>query len=244
MAVLAGMQDKLSMPDTAVKTLHRELSMPRMSVHMAIAGDDERLALQLHAWNAALAASLLPGLHVAEVTIRNIAVRRVIARYKGVWFDNPDFARKLGKSEHAERLRDAVASRKRMHSSARHITNYLVRDLTFGFWVNVFTRTFHGELWRQDLWTYLPHVPRDYTITQLHAEIDEIRDFRNQVAHHRNLISKLPPRTAENRHDAMMRTLKHLSPQVETHARAVCIFPQIWRCCPMPLAELGLPWRS
>ena len=58
------------------------------------------------------------------------------------------------------------------------------------------------------------------------------------MAHHKNLISKPPPRTAENRHDAMMRTLKYLSPQVEAHARAVCTFPLVWRCCPMPLTDL------
>jgi hypothetical protein len=237
-AALVGMQDKTSVPDTVVKTLHRELSAPRMSRHVTIAGGDERLALQLHAWNAALAASLLPGLHMAEVTIRNLAVYRVISRYKGTWFDNLDFARKLGKSEHAENLRSAVAARKRTTTNTGHITSYLVRDLTFGFWVNIFTRTFHEELWKRDLWTRLPSVPHGYTITQLHAGIEEIRDFRNQVAHHKNLISKPPPRTAENRHDAMMRTLKHLSPQVEAHARAVCTFPLVWQCCPMPLADL------
>ena len=111
--------------------------------------------------------------------IRNIAVYRVISRYKSAWFDNSDFARKLGKSEHAEKLRGAVAARKQTTTSAGHITSYLVRDLTFGFWVNIFTRTFHEELWKRDLWTHLPSVPRGYTITQLHAGIDEIRDFRN-----------------------------------------------------------------
>jgi hypothetical protein len=209
-----------------------------MSRHMSIAGGDERLALQLHAWNAALAASLLPGLHIAEVTIRNMAAYRVISRYKGTWFDDPNFARKLGKSEHAEKLRSAVAIRKQTTTNAGHITSYLVRDLTFGFWVNIFTRTFHEELWKRDLWTYVPSVPHGYTITQLHAEINEIRDFRNQVAHHKNLISKPPPKTVENRHDAMMRTLKYLSPQVELHARAICTFPLVWQCCPMALADL------
>ena len=56
-----------------------------MSRHVTIAGGDERLALQLHAWNAALAASLLPGLHMAEVTIRNMAAHRVKARYTGLF---------------------------------------------------------------------------------------------------------------------------------------------------------------
>ena len=121
---------------------------------------------------------------MAEVTIRNLAVYRVISRYKGTWFDNSDFARKLGKSERktAERRTaelQAVSDQKRQPPTPADITSYLVRDLTFGFWVNIFTRTFHEELWKRDLWTRLPSVPHGYTITQLHAGIEEIRDFRN-----------------------------------------------------------------
>jgi hypothetical protein len=84
-AALAGLQDKTSVPDIVVKKLHREISALRMSRHMTIAGGDERLALQLHAWNAALAGALLPGLHIAEVTIRNMAAHRVKARYTGLF---------------------------------------------------------------------------------------------------------------------------------------------------------------
>ena len=236
-AALAGLQDKTSVPDIVVKKLHREISALRMSRHMTIAGGDERLALQLHAWNAALAGALLPGLHIAEVTIRNMAAHRVKARYKGTWFESLDFTRKLGKSEHAKKLRSAVDRRKVTTTNAGDISSYLVRDLSFGFWVNIFTRTFHEELWKHNLWTYLPSVPHGYTITQLHADIDEIRTFRNQVAHHMNLVSKPPPRSAEDQHDAMMRTLKYLSPQVELHARAICTFPLVWQCCPMALTD-------
>ena len=65
---------------------------------MVIAGGDQRLALRLHAWNAALAGPLLPGLHLAEVTIRNFALGRLIANFKGNWYENTGFTRKLGKA--------------------------------------------------------------------------------------------------------------------------------------------------
>ena len=40
------------------------------------------MALRLHHWNAAVAGSLMPTIYIAEVVIRNFAMRRLIAHIR------------------------------------------------------------------------------------------------------------------------------------------------------------------
>lgn len=205
---------------------------------MVIAGGDPRLALRLHAWNAALAGSLLPGLHLAEVTIRNFALGRLIANFKGNWYENTGFTRKLGKGQLAEELKIAVDDKLRLTRKQDQVTSYLVRDLNFGFWVNIFTHSFHKDLWSRPLHTYNTQIPGTVNIAKLHDAIDGVRIFRNRVAHHKNLISKPSPKTAPEHYQAMLDVLGWLSPPAEQHVRAVCTFPRIWATCPIPHTDL------
>jgi len=232
--VAAVLQDPQALSDTVVEKIHREMSHARMSRYAAIAGGDRRLALALHAWNAAVAGSLLPGIQIAEVTIRNIAVNRVISRYKKAWFTDQDFLRKLGSGKNKEDLNLSTSAIKEKVNNASEISNYLTRDLNFGFWVNLFSKKFHDDLWKRDLWTYLPNVGHGKTIRDLHGEVDAVREFRNDIAHHKNIVTKQSPRTPLERFNAVMGTLAELSPAAERYAREICLFPTVWAACPMP----------
>lgn len=179
----ARLQDKMSLSDVTVTSLYRRISPLRLSRYMDIAAADYRLSLRLHAWNAAVSGSLLPVLHMTEVIVRNVAIGRLIANFGPDWFDKPGFLTKLGKSQMATDLADQVAARRTKVRQNDKITSYLARDLTFGFWVNIFTHKFRQDLWSRDLHTYgLPDVPKGMTIEQLHAGIDTVRELRNQVA--------------------------------------------------------------
>ena len=179
-AIDLGLQESSALPDAEVRTLYARFSEARLSRYMAITGGNHRLALRLHAWNAALAGSLLPGLHLAEVTIRNFALGRLIANFKGGWYENSGFIRKLGNSQLAEELTRAVDDRKKLAHKQDRITSYLVRDLNFGFWVNIFTHRFHKDLWNRPLHTYNTQIPGTIDIAKLHDAIDGVRNFRNQ----------------------------------------------------------------
>ena len=84
-----------------------------------------------------------------------------------------------------------------------NLADDVTSELTFGFWVNVFTRTFVPMLWVRPPDTINASIPRGLAITELHDGVEFVRGFRNNVAHHKNLVCTPPP-------DNFDRTLKVL----------------------------------
>jgi hypothetical protein len=191
-AVDRKMQDEKSVPKNAVIAINATVSTPRMSRYATIIGTDKRLALRLHTWNAAVAASLLPTLQLAEVAIRNFALQRVKAFYNNPrWYECPKLIRKIGGAESqmgkllARAYQDEVAA-----GRTGDLSNFITSELPFGFWVNVFTSRFSNELWSRPLHTYSTSIPRGATLQTLHDGVDDVRTLRNNVAHHKNIICK------------------------------------------------------
>ena len=232
MACDARMQDPVRFTDAACQRMRATVSAPRLSWYMEKANGDLRLALRLHAWKAAVAGSLLPTLHQTEVAIRNFAARRLRSKYGKDWYQNVTLERRLGKSPLAEDLRVLVAkasASKHPHSVADQITS----DLTFGFWVNVFTRPFRSDLWLAQLHTMSASMPRSLDIDKLHGGVDFVRTFRNNVAHHKNVVRG----TVEANYERTLEVLGWFCRDTSELARETATFPAIWACCPLPKVE-------
>lgn len=234
-AIDSALQDASSIPDAAIVKIRNTLSEARFSKYMTMANDDKRLAMRLHSWNAAVAASLLPTLHVTEVAIRNFALRRLIAKYGKSWYSDYRLEAKLGKSPLRGQLADAVSDEKRAGRTS-NLTDYVASELTFGFWVNVFTRTFVPELWTRPLHTINPNIPRDMPITDLHDGIELVRSFRNNVAHHKNLISK----PVEANYERTLKVLSWVCKSSHQMAKTNSTFERVWACCPVPKERLNV----
>lgn len=228
-------QDETSFPEKFVVRITATISTPRLSRYTPLAGLDKRLALRLHTWNAAVAASLLPTLHIAEVCIRNFALQRIRAFYGAHWYQSSKLVRKLG-GENSQMSRKLDRVHKDEVNAGRNgdLSNYITSELPFGFWVNAFTEKFSKELWDRPLHTYCTSIPRGATLQSLHDGVDDVRKFRNSVAHHKNLVFKPTQQNFE-------RTLEVLSwfcPPSSELARQTSSFPMVWACCPVDLESL------
>jgi hypothetical protein len=230
------MQDPSALPDAILGKVQATMSSARMSWYLTLASGDARLALRLHAWNAAVAASLLPTLHVAEVAIRNFALRRLIAKYGRNWYTNDDLRRRLGRSALKESLVRAIEAEQRAGRRGQ-LTDYITNELSFGFWVNVFTRTFTPDLWTAQLHTINASIPRGMSITELHEGIEFVRGFRNTVAHHKNLIR----RPVAANHYRTLAVLDSVCRHSGDLARRTSSFPAVWAASPIPHDQLPIP---
>lgn len=224
------LQDPDSLPETALEIARKTISHARMKRYLDMGEGNLRTAMRLHAWNAAVAGSLLSTLHVAEVTIRNVAMRRLAAKYGKQWYRNQDLIRyRLGGSNLAQQLTDAyqgeIAKGRR-----GDLSDYITSELTFGFWVNVFTRKFHPHLWKAELHTILSGFPRDKNITDLHDGVEFVRTFRNNVAHHKDLTSKP---TMEN-YEKTLAVIGMLCAKTRIMAEKTSSFPRVWASSPVP----------
>ncbi|MET4691909.1 hypothetical protein [Sinorhizobium fredii] len=229
-------QDEKSLADKSIVSISATVSTPRMSRYATIIGTDKRLALRLHTWNAAVAASLLPTLHLAEVAIRNFALQRIKAFYKNPrWYECPKLIRKLGGANSQMAMLLARAYQDEVQAGrSGDLSNFITSELPFGFWVNVFTSKFSNELWSRPLHTYSTSIPRGATLPTLHDGVDNVRAFRNNVAHHKNIICK----PVEQNFERTLEVLSWFCKSSSEFARQTSTFPMVWACCPVDPALL------
>jgi Abi-like protein len=228
------LQDSISLPQANLDKLKKAISPARMSRYISLANGDLRLAIRLHSWNAAVAGSLLPTLQIAEVLIRNVAMRRLAAKYGKHWYiDNNLLVNRLGKSKLSEQLRDVYRDEiKKGHRG--DLSNYITSELTFGFWVNVFTKKFHPHLWQAQIHTIIAGFPNNKTINDLHDGVEFVRSFRNNVAHHKDLICK--PTVVH--YERTLDVIDMMCAATRKVAEKTSAFRAVWSCAPMPHNEL------
>ena len=228
-------QDKTLLSDNFVTKIGLTVSKPRITRYAAIVDGDMRLALRLHSWNASVAASLLPLLHISEVCIRNFALRRLMSFYGNRWYENPKLFRKLGGDDTfmGKSLKRAYEDELKLGRNG-DLTNYITSELPFGFWVNVFTSKFTNEIWNRPLHTYNTNIPRNSTLQTLHEGVDGVRKFRNSVAHHKNVVLK----PVEENYEKTLDVLSWFCPPSSELARQTSMFPRVWACCPIDTDKL------
>jgi hypothetical protein len=164
------------------------ISNPRLAPYLILAKGKLDEAVLLHQWNAEISASLLPALHFAEILVRNLALQRVINKYGKSWYDNPNFYNLL-KNDLRNRLNEQVKKEKKA-GRIGNLTNYTANEMTFGFWSSLYTSKFHSIFWDIPLSRIRTNIDRNLTISQLQTKIDKVKTFRNNVAHHKNLVTK------------------------------------------------------
>jgi len=169
------------------------------------------------------------------VVIRNFALRRLIAKYGRNWYTNNDLHRRLGRSALKESLDEAICAEKKARRTGQ-LTDYITNEMSFGFWVNVFTRTFVSDLWIRSLHMIDASIPRDMPITDLHEGIEFVRGFRNTVAHHKNIIR----RPVVDNHEQTLKVLGWVCRHSGELAWQTSSFPAVWAASPIPHSQLPL----
>lgn len=211
--------------------LKRALSEPRINGYRDPADADDLDAVARYLWNAALASALQTPLHLFEVTFRNAvfdaSVQIVDPRGRTVreipcWLDmDPTF---LYANEEA-----AVRKAKdHLRSSPRSMTpGHLVAKLGFGFWVNLMNSAYEQgrkagpRLWPAGILRVFPQAPKPFrTRADLRLRVNEVRGFRNRVAHHEPIWDRdlLPT------YDRTVETLGWINPGM---ARAVQVLSTV-----------------
>lgn len=192
---------QVSTPPTVTYALVcKSLSRNRFAAYSLDADRDASDAVARYAWNMALSAAFGPILHTLEVAFRNAlfeigneatSVRSFHTRSIGSWLDaTPSM---LGPREE----RDVVEAVIRLGKNRRrHTPGHLVGQLGFGFWVRLCDSPYEqGNSHGPGLWPLatrrFPGCPRgERTRARIRAAFSEVRDFRNEVAHHQPIWDK------------------------------------------------------
>ncbi len=199
------------------------LSIDRFQTYLTKAGT-EAAALQLYAWNTAIAAAFHGPLQACEVILRNAVHETLSDAYGATWFDQ---AAPLQNAERSlvHTAEGGILVRRNPMTPGR-----VIAELSFGFWVRLFSNRYDRSLWRTDLAKrFAPRPQRK----DLHDQLDRLRTLRNRIAHHepifqRNLnddfnrvvdiLMRLSPDTANwvHHHSRVYGLLKTLPSDVES----------------------------
>ncbi|WP_257161624.1 hypothetical protein [Corynebacterium cystitidis] len=157
-------------------------SEPRVKPYMEAAQGDKTVALQLYSWNAQMAGAALEQLAHLEVLLRHAVDTQLSDKVneasRGIpWFLLPPYY--TSQAENIETVRS------RLRPLGRETRDQIVAGLSFGFWSGWFGSK-HDELWRQTLHRAFPHSSGNRK--EISALVEQIRKFRNRVAHHDSLL--------------------------------------------------------
>lgn len=167
----------------ASKTLEQIVSAERFQPYLAGAGQDDELAKELYFWGAELAAAAFRVISIFEVGIRN-AMDQALSEClneerRGVPWFLQRFPNSGAVSQTIDTLRDRLAAN---HSNNRH---QIMAGLSFGFWTGLLGPKYE-ELWRMGLSRAFPLS--DGLRSHVSGPLNQVREFRNRVAHHDSLL--------------------------------------------------------
>ncbi|NQW89985.1 hypothetical protein HQQ88_06715 [Curtobacterium sp. VKM Ac-2861] len=167
--------------------LPRLLSAPRFDRYAARYGGRADLGSRLYAWNCEIAAAFWGPVGCLEVFVRNALHDQLRRSRRDDWWNDPT-VRLLERERRA--VTDATRTLVRRGVSDPE-PDQIVAATSFGFWVGLTD----AGVPRDPLWSYettlwqprLVHAfPRLGQVRrkQLHRRLDDVRRFRNRLAHH------------------------------------------------------------
>jgi hypothetical protein len=186
---------ELPSPLVPIGDLCHALSHERLGAYSRPDDWDSTDAVARYLWNGALSIAFHPSLHALEVALRNNLFRgsesivsttgRTVGTFR-CWLDmKPSFLYPKEQKQVDEAI-DRVGPNPRFHTPGR-----LIAKLGFGFWCALCRAPYdHSRPGGPQLWPrllkpafpfLLPHMRKRQTVQ---TRLDDIREFRNRIAHH------------------------------------------------------------
>lgn len=163
--------------------------------------DRTRKALRRYERNTALSEALYPVIQGFEVALRNAVDNRLCSDHGVDWLD----AFALLDSERGA-ITDAKNTISNKPQSLTH--DRVVAELSFGFWVRLFSAEYAKTHWGPSLSKLVPIIDR----RALYDRLIEIKTLRNRIAHHNRIIART--HTVEESYNRLLEVLDWISPLV------------------------------
>lgn len=184
------LQAPFSCVPAVLTAVEATMSPARLRRYSRDTAGDKHHALRLYVWNARLCEEFYLPIQIAEVSIRNAINRPLTRGFSEAWFDNPSFTSQLIPKYQAEVQK--VSSEQKFLRGRDFAPDHVVAALTFGFWVHLLTRRYEQILWQGGVFRSFPHMPKGRTREDAYEAIDQLRNFRNKVAHHYAIYDQRP----------------------------------------------------
>jgi hypothetical protein len=175
------------------------LSQPRIDGYLAASSGDVDGAVVLYRWNVEVSAAFAVPLHWVEMGFRNALHSRL-----AVLFGRDDWWGPAPLDANGQRkVTEAQAVLRRLGKDPA-VSDSVVAELSFGFWVSLLASRYHRTLWMPVLWRAFPGRNRH----DVHADYRHVLQLRNRISHG----EPIHRRHLEADHLTVYRLLGELSP--------------------------------
>lgn len=212
------------------------ISVPRMKTYLAETFEDLGLARDLYLWNRDLSAAFLADIAILEVSMRNAMHTALVNEWGAQWYqDGPALDQRS--SDQLSKAWDRIPRTQRENlTTNRAVAGRLVANCMFGFWTNLLDQggptglkpprdeANYEQTWQRALRKAFKGARSEakaapggkFDRQWVHAQVKEVNDLRNRVAHHESLVKGFPligqseRRTAAEGHEACLRVARML----------------------------------
>jgi len=190
------MQYQFSVLPVPLAAIQRTISHARLGRYLPAARGDVNMAFRLYIWNIRLCEALYLPLQFAEVAARNAIQIPVGKRFGQYWFNNHKFINLLP-PRMKEELFDTI-DKETVKRAAKLTQDHIVAGLSFGFWVSLMSASYDKHLWMHGVGGSFPNALPAEDRQFIHAHLDDMRKFRNDIAHHVAVFDRYPQREFQN----------------------------------------------
>lgn len=157
-------------------------SSARLNKYLVACSGNTIKALTLYRHNIKLCQKFYGILNIFEVVLRNA----INAHYQRVFKDTDWVKNQMqlgGMIEHAPRKNEVLKITTTLRQNGRYTNDRVVSSVSFGFWTHLFTRQPY-RLGGQNLLRIFPNRTAGLGQRAVFNELQEIKTFRNRIAHH------------------------------------------------------------
>lgn len=166
--------------ESELAAIEGALSSDRFARYLNAASDKSE-ALELYRWNAAISGAFYGPLQCLEVGLRNAVHDRLSVPYGQSWYALPTLLSARDQAT-AREARETIERLGKPVTSGR-----VIAELSFGFWVGLFSNAYDQTIWRTDLYKLFSPRPQRH---ELFNKLDRLRTLRNRIAHHEPIFQR------------------------------------------------------
>lgn len=160
----------------------KAFSPARLNKYLVACGSNATKALTLYRHNVKLCQKFYGILNIFEVVLRNA----INAHYKNIFNDTEWVENQMqagGMIENAPQKNEVLRIIAGLRQNGRYTNDRVVSSVSFGFWTHLFTRQ-PFRLGGQNLLRIFPNRTAGLGQRAVFNELQEIKTFRNRIAHH------------------------------------------------------------
>jgi hypothetical protein len=175
---MANGQLKFTYDEASLDRLIKYLSIERLAAYLILTKKDRERAIRLYERNTELSEALYGVVQGLEVTLRNAVHNILEADHGQSWHET--FALEDSEKSAVDEAKRSIEDRQEAVTQGR-----IVAELTFGFWVRLFSASYARTLWGPSLRKIVPlRIDR----RAVYARLKDMKTLRNRIAHHNRII--------------------------------------------------------